>query len=59
VRPPVDVGCTAVHEFEVEDAARLFHCQQDSGHHFAVVFGDYVEDLKHLGYLAGFEVVEA
>jgi len=30
----------------------------DFGHHLAMVYGDYTEDLRGLGKIVGFEVVE-
>jgi len=55
----VDVSCSLGYQMKVRDAVGFFRHEQDFGHHFALVFGDYVEDLKELGLLAGFDVVEA
>lgn len=53
------IGCSLGYEMKVRDARGFFRQMQDFGHHFGLVFGDYVQDLKELGPLAGFEVVEA
>lgn len=55
----LDGGCSLSYHLRIADAAGFFRLQQDFGHHFALVFGSYVEDLKQSGLLAGFEVVEA
>ena len=36
----------------------FFHEQANTGHHLAVVYGDYTQELKGLGDLMNFEVVE-
>jgi len=43
----------------VRDARDFFHKEMDFGHHLAMVYGDYVDDLRYLGELVGFRVVEA
>jgi len=53
------VGCSLRAEIKVRDARDLFHKEMDFGHHLAMVYGDYVDDLRYLGELVGFEVVEA
>ena len=55
----LDVGCSLGYELRIKDAAGFYRSQQDFGVHFGLVFGDYVQDLKELGSLAGFEVIEA
>ena len=52
------VGCSLRAEIRVPDAVELFHKEMDFGHHLAMVYGDYTEDLKDLGKIVGFEVVE-
>jgi hypothetical protein len=37
----------------------LYYKEMDFGHHLAVVYGDYVEDIQALGEIMGFEVVTA
>ncbi len=53
----MEVGCSLAYELRVPDARQLFELQQDFGHHFALVFGDHIADLKRLGSLVGFEVI--
>ncbi len=55
----MDVGCSLAYELRVADAEGFFRLEQDFGHHFALVLGDYVAQVHELGRLAGFEVVEA
>ena len=52
------VGCSLRAEIRVPDAVRLFHKEMDFGHHLAMVYGDYTEDLRDLGKIVGFEVIE-
>ncbi len=52
------VGCSLRAEIRVRDAVKLFHSEMEFGHHLAMVYGDYTEDLKNLGKIMGFEVVE-
>jgi len=54
----VESGCSLSYHLKIRDAVAFFRHEQDFGHHFALVFGDYVADLKQLGELVGFEVVE-
>ena len=44
---------------KVRDIVELFHKELDFGHHLAMVYGDYVDPVKQLGQMMGFEVVEA
>ena len=53
------VGCALRAHIKVRDIVDLFHKEMDFGHHLAVVYGDYVQDVKELGKMMGFEVVEA
>ncbi|HDM89121.1 MAG TPA: hypothetical protein ENG65_03930 [Candidatus Bathyarchaeota archaeon] len=53
------VGCSLRAEIKVRDARDFFHKEMDFGHHLAMVYGDYVDDLRYLGDLVGFRVVEA
>ncbi|MEA3402986.1 MAG: hypothetical protein U9R79_17225 [Armatimonadota bacterium] len=55
----MDVGCSLAYHMRVDDAERFFRLEQDFGHHFALVLGDYLDQLEEVGRLAGFEVVEA
>jgi len=53
------IGCGLGPEFKVRDVVDLFRKEADFGHHLALVYGDYVDDIKDLGALMRFEVVEA
>jgi hypothetical protein len=53
------VGCALSAHIKVRDIVDLFHKELDFGHHLAVVYGDYVQDVKELGEIMGFRVVEA
>jgi len=52
------VGCSLRVHVKVRDIADLFRKEMDFGHHLAVVYGDYVQDIQELGQMMGFEVVE-
>jgi L-fucose isomerase-like protein len=54
-----NIGCALSAHVKVRDIVDLFHKEMDFGHHLALVYGDYVDDMKELGKLMGFEVVEA
>jgi len=55
-----EVGCSlSVHIKLANDIRDFFYKQRDFGHHLAMVYGDYIEDIKMLGEIMGFEVVEA
>ena len=53
------VGCALSAHIKVRDIVDLFHKEMGLGHHLAVVYGDYVQDIKEPGEIMGFEVVEA
>jgi len=52
------VGCSLRAEIKVSDAVKLFHEEAEFGHHLAMVYGDYVNMLKDLGKIIGFDVIE-
>jgi len=52
------VGCSLRAEIKVSDAVKLFHEEAEFGHHLAMVYGDYVNMLKDLGKIIGFNVIE-
>lgn len=54
-----EVGCSLRVNVRVADVVDLFHKEADFGHHLVMVYGDYAQELKDLGILMGFEVVEA
>jgi len=53
------IGCSLSAHIKVEDAVELLHKEVDFGHHLAMAYGDYSHDLKELGKMMKFEVVEA
>lgn len=53
------VGCSLSAHVKVRDVIDLYHKEMGFGHHLAMVYGDYVDEVKQLGTLMGFEVVEA
>jgi hypothetical protein len=53
------VGCSLVAHIRVKDIVDLFRKELDFGHHLAVVYGDYVDDVKELSRLMGYECTEA
>jgi len=53
------IGCSLAVDVEVNDVADLFDKEQDFGHHLAMVYGDYTEDIRSLGKLMRFDVVGA
>jgi len=56
---PVDmVGCSLHAILRVNDAVELFHREADFGHHLAMVYGNYAEDLQALSRMMNFEVME-
>lgn len=54
-----EVGCSLRVHIKVRDIVDLFHKELDFGHHLAMVYGDYVQEVKELGGMMDFEVVEA
>ncbi len=52
-------GCATGLYFQVKDVKDFFRKEQHFGHHYAWVYGDYIEDLKDLGEVLGVEVVTA
>lgn len=54
-----NIECSPVVYYKVEGGAREFRhalAEGHYGHHLAVVYGDYVDELKALGKVAGFTV---
>ncbi|MFP4027917.1 MAG: hypothetical protein ACLFWL_09010 [Candidatus Brocadiia bacterium] len=52
------VGCSLSANFKVNDAVELFHAEQDFGHHLAMVYGDYSEQLHELEQVMDIEILE-
>jgi len=53
-----EIGCSTRVSIRVPNAIEFFHEQANTGHHLAVVYGDYTQELKGLGDLMDFELVE-
>jgi len=51
-------GCSLSAHVRVRDIADLHQKEMDFGHHLAMVYGDYVEDVRQLGRIMGFDVIE-
>ena len=51
-------GCELGLHIKVPNVAELIHKQADFGHHMAMVYGDYAQQIKKLADLMKFEVVE-
>jgi len=53
-------SCTGAENvtIKIPSAIEFFHAQSETGHHLAMVYGDCTEELKELGDLMHFEVVE-
>jgi len=52
------IGCSLKARIKVDDVVELFHQEADFGHHLAMVYGNYVDDLQELSRLMDFEVVQ-
>ena len=52
-------GCSLGVDVGLEDVLDFFDKQQDFGHHMAMVYGDYTEELRRLGRMTDLQVVEA
>ncbi len=52
------VGCKQGVTVTLKDAMDMFYKSQDFGHHLAMVYGNYSEDIKRFGRIMNFEVVE-
>ena len=53
-----EISCSLGLEIKVSDAMEYFHKASDFGHHLAMVYGDYTENIKKLGKMMNFEVIE-
>jgi L-fucose isomerase-like protein len=54
-----DIGCATGLYWKCSDIRDFFHKQQNFGHHFAWVYGDWIKDLTEFGELLGVEVITA
>ena len=53
------VGCPTGFYWKVADVKDFFKKELEFGHHYAWVYGNYIEQLKDLGEVLGLEVVTA
>jgi hypothetical protein len=53
------IGCDTGVYYQVKDIKDFFKKELDFGHHYAWVYGDYIEQLKDLGEVLGLDVVIA
>jgi hypothetical protein len=53
------VGCALTAHIKVRDIVDLYRKEMGFGHHLAMVYGDYVQQVRDLGEMMGFEVVES
>lgn len=53
-------GCTMMVKYKVQNGKRLYDIEKDYGHHFALVFGDHIQELKDLAKVMhlGIDTVE-
>ena len=50
-------GCAQNVEIKVPNAYELWREMQNFGHHQALVYGDYIENIRDLGDMMNFEVI--
>jgi len=53
------IGCSLAVDVGVHDVVDLFEKEQDFGHHLAMVYGDYTDDIRRLGKLMDLEIVQS
>lgn len=53
-----EISCSLRVYIKVPDVANFVHKEVDFGHHLAMVYGDYIQELKEVAGLIKFEVVE-
>ena len=51
--------CKHAVRYTVKDAKQFHECQKHVGHHFALVYGDYVQEVKDFAKECELEVLEA
>jgi hypothetical protein len=49
-------GCSQRVDIRIPDAKTFWEESQDYGHHLAMVFGDYVDDIRKLGKIMNYKV---
>ena len=53
-----EIGCSLRAHVQVRDLVELFRAEADFGHHLAMVYGRYASEVKELGRMMGFDVVQ-
>ncbi len=53
-----EVYCSPYYYIKMDDTREFMHNLAGFGHHQVLIFGDYMKQLKRLGRLMGFEVLE-
>jgi len=53
------IGCSLGVHVSVKDVVDFFDKQQDFGHHMAMVYGNYTDDLRRLGPMMDIQIVQA
>ena len=53
-----EIGCSLRALIKIPNVRKLFHEEADFGHHLAMVYGDYIQELKDLGRLMRFDILE-
>ena len=54
-----EIGCSLRVYIKVPDITDFLHKEIDFGHHLAMAYGDYTQEIKEIADLIKFEVVEA
>jgi len=52
------IGCSLGVYVKVRDSMEMFNRQKDFGSHLVMVYGDYIEDVRQLGEMMNFKVIE-
>jgi len=53
------IGCSLALDIAVNDVMDLFEKEQDFGHHLAVVYGDYSDEIRRLANIMKFSIVQS
>ena len=53
-----EIYCSPYYFIKMEDARAYMHTLASFGHHQVLVFGDYIKEIKNIGKIMGFNVVE-
>lgn len=50
--------CSPYYYIQMDDARKYMHSLAGFGHHQVLIFGDYLKELKQLGEIMGYKVIE-